>query len=91
MGDTYILTGEYDKAIDKYKEMLVFNPGISANVYCDIGVTYRKKGELDLPLKAYEQGLSVTTDQRPKARLYQEMSWVYQSKSEYEKALKYCK
>jgi tetratricopeptide (TPR) repeat protein/tRNA A-37 threonylcarbamoyl transferase component Bud32 len=91
LGDTYRLMGEYDRAIDRYREGLVLSPSTSdeADVYCDIGVSYRKKGEHDSALKAYETSMSILTadgDERVRARLLQEMSWVYQAQAKYDEA-----
>lgn len=90
LGDVYVMVGEYDKAIDRYKELLLCNPGTAANTYCDMGVAYRKKGDLNSAIEFYEKGISGArgkNNHQVKARIYQEMSWVYQSKSEYDKAL----
>ncbi|MFA5033189.1 MAG: sigma 54-interacting transcriptional regulator [bacterium] len=89
-GDIYILEGNYDEAINKYKEVLTGNPEEVADIYCDIGVGYRKKGESDAAIQSYEKAISSLQDkgnQKVKARIYQEMSWTYQTKADYDKAL----
>jgi Nif-specific regulatory protein len=92
LGDTYRLTGEYDRAIDRYRKGLLLSLSTSekAGIYCDIGVSYRKKGEHRSALEAYDRSMAILRengDERVKARLLQETSWIYQAQADYDKAL----
>jgi tetratricopeptide (TPR) repeat protein len=58
LGRKYYVAGEYDKAIDAYKEQISKNPS-SAEAHFNLGLTYGKLGQHDKEIAAYEEAVKL--------------------------------
>jgi len=58
LGRKYYVAGEYDKAIDAFKEEISKNPS-SAEVHFNLGLAYGKSGQYDKEIAAYEEAIKL--------------------------------
>jgi len=58
LGRKYYVAGEYDKAIDAFKDDIAKNPS-SAEAYFNLGLAYGKTGQHDKEADAYEQAVKL--------------------------------
>jgi tetratricopeptide (TPR) repeat protein len=58
VGRKHYVAGEYDKAIDAFKEEIRKNPS-SAEAYFNLGLAYGKTGQQDKEIAAYEQTIKL--------------------------------
>lgn len=56
-GRKYYVAGEYEKAIDAYKEQISKNP--SSEAYFNMGLAYGKLGQNDKEIAAYEEAIKL--------------------------------
>ena len=73
LGRKYYVAGEYDKAIDAFKEEISKKP-TSAESYFNLGLAYGKTGQHDKEITAYEKAIELNP-QRPE--LYFNLGTVY--------------
>jgi tetratricopeptide (TPR) repeat protein len=52
---------QFDDAIDSYKKALEIEPGYS-EAYYNMGVTFKKKGNLDASIESYKKALEIKSD-----------------------------
>jgi len=58
LGRKYYVAGEYDKAIDAFKEEISKNPS-SAEAHFNLGLAYGKMGQYDKEIAAYEEAVKL--------------------------------
>ena len=58
LGRKYYVAGEYDKAIDAFKEEISKNPS-SAEAHFNLGLAYGKTGQHDKEIAAYEEAVKL--------------------------------
>ncbi|MDP2208038.1 MAG: tetratricopeptide repeat protein [Bacteroidota bacterium] len=56
LGRKYYVAGEYDKAIDAFKEEIIKNPS-SAEAHFNLGLAYGKTGQHNKEIAAYEEAV----------------------------------
>lgn len=65
LASLYLYLGEYEKAEMLYFELMnscrdELPDDKLADIYCDLGITYRNKGDISLAFLAYEEGLGLS-------------------------------
>jgi len=63
LGHDYIKTGEFQKAIEVFKENIKRYPG-SANAYDSLGEGYESAGYLELALESYKKAIEMGLEQQ---------------------------
>lgn len=58
LGRKYYVSGEYDKAIESFKEQINKNPS-SEELYFQLGLAYGKTGQHEKEIVAYEEGIKL--------------------------------
>jgi tetratricopeptide (TPR) repeat protein len=67
LGRKYYVAGEYDKAIDAFKEEISKNPS-SVDAYFNLGLAYGKTGQLENEIATYEEAIRLKPN-RPELHL----------------------
>ncbi len=60
LGRKYYVDGEYDKAIDAFKEQISKNPS-SSEAYFNLGLAYGKTGQQDKEIATYEEAVKLNS------------------------------
>lgn len=82
LGRKYYVTGEYDKAIEAFKDEITKKT--SSEAYFNLGLTYGKMGQYDKEIDAYEQAIKLNPK---KPELYFNLGLVLKENGNKEKAL----
>ncbi|MBW2028777.1 MAG: tetratricopeptide repeat protein [Deltaproteobacteria bacterium] len=61
LGNAYFDTNQYDKAVETYRMVLDIDPN-NANVWTDMGIMYRRRGEPAKALEAFDRATAVDPD-----------------------------
>jgi tetratricopeptide (TPR) repeat protein len=82
LGRRHYVAGEYDKAIQAFKDKITKKP--SSEAYFNLGLTYGKMGQYDKEIDAYEQAIKLNPK---KPELYFNLGLVLKENGNKEKAL----
>lgn len=82
LGRKYYIAGEYDKAVEAFKDEITKKP--SSEAYFNLGLTYGKLGQCDKEIDAYEQAIKLNPK---KPELYFNLGLVLKENGNKEKAL----
>ncbi len=82
-GGSYLVTGEYDKAITDYKQAVAIKPNYPIAFY-NLGIAYQGKGDHDRAILSYSQAILLGP---ANADAYNGRGWSYQIKQDYKSAI----
>ncbi len=92
LGNIYRDTGLVDKAIDTYLKALTFKTDYSAQLYNNLGLAYKSKGNYKEAIKQFENAIAITPSYRSAyfnlANTYSDIGKFKDAIGYYEKALK---
>lgn len=94
MGVVLQRLGQYQEALEMFQKSIGYYQSINqpskvGEVYCNIGIVYKKKGDFDLALGAYLNGLDLLEDESSKAFVYNNLANLYSLQENYNKAVGY--
>ncbi len=90
-GNTYLFSTNYDQAINLFLAAISVNPNYS-EAYIELGVAYRRKGDLDRAIINLQKGITLRTsmvDQTYLARGYANLGQAYLEGSDFAQAYRY--
>jgi len=96
LGDVYRLIGQYEKALQGYREALERHPPTSAQVadiHCKIAKTWELQGRYEEAMHYLDLARTALGDEQKApemARIYSDMGWIVMQRGDYEKALQLC-
>ncbi len=91
LGDTYRVTGKYEKSRDDFNRGIEGIEGtedkeVKAKLYCKVGGTYLEQGDYDSALKALEKGLDTLEEKNEiRCRLLDKKGWALMRKGDLQK------
>ncbi|KPL02334.1 MAG: hypothetical protein AMJ90_06050 [candidate division Zixibacteria bacterium SM23_73_2] len=86
--DEFLRSGQYEKAIERLKKEIEKNPE-SPKLHYNLGMVYGLKEKHEDALKAFEEALSLYSEEKDKVKCWESMGWEYYLLGRYKKSVKF--